>query len=398
MANYKTIEDLGDLKGKRALVRVDFNVPMANGEVSDATRLSRAVPTIQALTDKGAKVILLSHFGRPKGEVKPEMTLDQVCQAVANELQAPVGFVDATIGEKAEKAVEQMEDGDILVVENTRFHSGEEENDADFVAELAKLGDVFINDAFSAAHRAHASTEGLARTLPSAAGLALAKELDYLVAALANPERPMMAVVGGAKVSSKIDVLNQLITKADKLVVGGGMANTFLLAMEMNIGKSLAEPDLVDTAKEIMAKAAESGCEILLPKDVVVAKEFKAGAESQVRAADSVQDDEMVLDLGPDSVNAYAEALEGCKTLIWNGPLGAFETEPFHVATVELAKYAAKLTKNETLTSVAGGGDTVAALAMAQVTDDFTYVSTAGGAFLEWMEGKVLPGIAALEK
>ncbi|NRA30356.1 MAG: phosphoglycerate kinase [Parvularculaceae bacterium] len=398
MANYKTIEDLGDLKGKRALVRVDFNVPMADGEVSDATRLARAVPTIQALTDKGAKVILLSHFGRPKGEVKPEMTLDQVCQAVANELQAPVGFVDATIGEKAEKAVDQMEDGDILVIENTRFHPGEEKNDADFVAELAKLGDVFINDAFSAAHRAHASTEGLARTLPSAAGLALAKELDYLAAALANPERPMMAVVGGAKVSTKIDVLNQLITKADKLVVGGGMANTFLLAMDMKIGKSLAEPDLVDTAKEIMAKAAESGCEILLPKDVVVAKEFKARAENQVRAADAVEDDEMILDLGPDSVNAYAEALEGCKTLIWNGPLGAFETEPFHVATVELAKYAAKLTKKETLTSVAGGGDTVAALAMAQAMDDFTYVSTAGGAFLEWMEGKVLPGIAALEK
>ncbi|MEM1380425.1 MAG: phosphoglycerate kinase [Pseudomonadota bacterium] len=398
MATYKTIDDLGDLKGKRALVRVDFNVPMADGQVSETTRLERAVPTVQTLTDKGAKVILLSHFGRPKGEMKPDMSLKQVCQAFANVLAAPVGFVDATIGEKAAQAVSELKDGDVLVLENTRFHPGEEKNDADFAAELAKLGDVYVNDAFSAAHRAHASTEGIARLLPSAAGLALGKELDYLAAALGNPERPMMAVVGGAKVSTKIDVLNALVTKADKLVVGGGMANTFLLAMDMAIGKSLAEPDLVPTAKEIMAKAAECGCEILLPKDVVCAKEFKAGAESQARTADGVAEDEMVLDLGPESVNAYAEALEQCKTLIWNGPLGAFETEPFHVATVELARFAAKLSNKEALISVAGGGDTVAALAVAQVTDDFTYVSTAGGAFLEWMEGKTLPGIAALEK
>ncbi|MEM9838507.1 MAG: phosphoglycerate kinase [Pseudomonadota bacterium] len=398
MTTYNMIDDLGDLKGKRVLVRVDFNVPMADGQVTDTTRLDRAVPTVQALTDKGAKVILLSHFGRPKGEPNPDMSLEPVCQPFANVIKAPVGFYHETVGDKAQQAVAQMEDGDVLVLENTRFHPGEEKNGADFSAELAKLGDAFVNDAFSAAHRAHASTEGVAQHLPSAAGLALARELDYLAAALGNPERPMMAVVGGAKVSTKIDVLNALVTKADKLVVGGGMANTFLLALDMKIGKSLAEPDLVPTAKEIMAKAAESGCEILLPKDVVCAKEFKAGAEHQVRAANGVEDDEMILDLGPDSVNAYAEALEACKTLIWNGPLGAFETEPFHVATVELAKFAAKLSKKEALTSVAGGGDTVAALAVAQVTDQFTYVSTAGGAFLEWMEGKVLPGVAALEK
>ncbi|MEM1409364.1 MAG: phosphoglycerate kinase [Pseudomonadota bacterium] len=397
MAKYKTIDDLGDLQGKRVLVRVDFNVPMADGKVSDTTRLRRAVPTIEALTDKQARVILLSHFGRPKGERKPDMTLDHVCQALANELKAPVGFVDATIGEKAEQAVSQMSNGDVLVLENTRFHPGEENNDADFSAELARLADAYVNDAFSAAHRAHASTEGITRHLPSAAGLALGRELDYLAAALSNPERPMMAVVGGAKVSTKIDVLNELVTKADKLIVGGGMANTFLLAMDMKVGKSLAEQDLVPTAKEIMAKAAASGCNILLPKDVVVAKEFVAGAATQVRAADAVEDDEMILDLGPDSVNSYAEALEDCKTLVWNGPLGAFETEPFHVATVELARFAAKRSKAGALTSVAGGGDTVAALAVANVTDDFTYVSTAGGAFLEWMEGKTLPGIAALE-
>ena len=398
MSHYRSIADLGELKGKRALVRVDFNVPTKKGKVTDATRLARAVPTVEALTDQGAKVILLSHFGRPKGEPKPEMSLEQVCQAFANELGAPVGFVDAAVGEKAEAAVAQMKDGDVIVLENTRFHAEEEKNDADFSAKLARLGDVYVNDAFSAAHRAHASTEGIARHLPAAAGLALARELDYLAAALGAPERPMMAIVGGAKVSTKIDVLRNLVGKADKLVVGGGMANTFLLAMDMTIGASLAEPDLVPTAKEIMARASETGCDILLPRDVVVAREFKANAESTVRVADAVEEGEMILDLGPDSVNAYAEALEGCKTLVWNGPLGAFETEPFHTATVELARFAAKLSKNGQLTSVAGGGDTVAALAMAKVMDDFTYVSTAGGAFLEWMEGKDLPGIAALTK
>lgn len=398
MATYNTIEDLGDLKGKRVLVRVDFNVPMQDGEVSDATRLKAAVPTIKALADQGAKVILLSHFGRPKGERVAEMSLEQVAQAAANELWRKVSFIEATVGKNVQDAIEALEEGGILLLENTRFHKEEEENEPGFAAELAALADAYVNDAFSAAHRAHASTEGVARHLPSAAGLSMAKELDYLAAALGNPERPMMAVVGGAKVSSKLDVLNELVNKADKLVVGGGMANTFLLAMGMEIGKSLAEPDLVQTAQEIMSKASESGCEILLPKDVVVAEEFKAGAETKVRAADAVEASEMVLDLGPDSVDSYAEALEGCKTLIWNGPLGAFETEPFHVGTVELAKFAAKLSQAEKLVSVAGGGDTVAALAMAEVTEDFTYISTAGGAFLEWMEGKELPGIKALEK
>jgi phosphoglycerate kinase len=398
MAGYNSIEDLGDLQGKKALVRVDFNVPMKDGEVSDATRMARAVPTVRHLTEKGAKVILLSHFGRPKGEPNPDMSLERVVQAFANELQAPVGFVDATIGAKARQAVSEMEDGDVLVLENTRFHSGEEENEPGFSAELAALGDVYINDAFSAAHRAHASTEGVARHLPSAAGLALARELDYLAAALSNPDRPMMAIVGGAKVSTKIDVLTNLISRADKLVVGGGMANTFLLAMDMEIGKSLAEPDLVPTAQEILKKASAANCEILLPKDVVVAEEFMAGAKTQVRSADQVQPNEMILDLGPDSVDSYAGALENCRTLVWNGPLGAFETPPFHTGTVELARFAGRLSREGKLTSVAGGGDTVAALAMARVTDEFTYVSTAGGAFLEWMEGKTLPGIAALAK
>ncbi|MEE4211846.1 MAG: phosphoglycerate kinase [Parvularcula sp.] len=398
MAGYKSIEDLGDLRGKKALVRVDFNVPMKDGEVADVTRMERSVPTVRHLMDQGAKVILLSHFGRPKGEADESMTLEQVVQAFANELQAPVGFVDATVGERARQAVAEMEEGDVLVLENTRFHAGEEENEPGFSADLAALGDVYINDAFSAAHRAHASTEGVARLLPSAAGLALARELDYLAAALSNPERPMMAVVGGAKVSTKIDVLTHLIGKADKLVVGGGMANTFLLAMDLEIGKSLAEPDLVSTAQDILRRASDAGCEILLPKDVVVAEEFVAGATTKVRPADQVQGNEMILDLGPDSVDSYAAALEGCKTLVWNGPLGAFETPPFHTGTVELARFAARLSKNGQLTSVAGGGDTVAALGVANVIDEFTYVSTAGGAFLEWMEGKTLPGIAALAK
>ena len=398
MANYNTIEDLGDLTGKRVLVRVDFNVPMKDGEVTDATRLKAAVPTIKTLADKGAKVILLSHFGRPKGERVAEMSLEQVAQAAANQLWRKVSFMETTVGEKVRDAIAAMENGNILLLENTRFHKEEEENGPGFAAELAALGDAFVNDAFSAAHRAHASTEGIAHHLPSAAGLSMARELDYLAAALGNPTRPLMAVVGGAKVSSKLDVLNELVNKADKLVVGGGMANTFLLAMGMEIGKSLAEPDLVPTAQEIMQKASSSGCEILLPKDVVVAEEFKAGAATKVRAADEVQASEMVLDLGPDSIDSYAAALEECSTLIWNGPLGAFETEPFHVGTVELAKFAAKLSTEGKLTSVAGGGDTVAAMAMAGVTEDVTYISTAGGAFLEWMEGKELPGIKVLEK
>ena len=393
---FKTINDLGPLSGKRVMVRVDFNVPMQGGAVSDATRLDRAVPTVRELASQGAKVILLSHFGRPKGRRDDAMSLAPVADAFAEALGQPVAFASDSVGAPAAGAVARMAPGDVLLLENTRFHAGEEANDADYAAALAENADAFVGDAFSAAHRAHASTVGLARLVPSAAGRAMQRELDYLNAALGAPERPVMAVVGGAKVSSKLDVLTHLTAKADQLVVGGGMANTFMLAMGLDVGDSLAEPDLVPTAKDIMAKASGAGCEIILPRDVVVADRFEANAETTVRPADGVRPGEMILDLGPDSVDAYAAALEGCKTLVWNGPLGAFETPPFQTGTVELARYAARLTKTGGLTSVAGGGDTVAALAMADVVDDFTYVSTAGGAFLEWMEGKDLPGVAVL--
>jgi len=396
--SYKTISDFKELAGKRVLVRVDFNVPMNDkGEITDTTRIERALPTIRALIDRSAKVVLLSHFGRPKGERVKSMSLEPVAKKLEEIMRERVYFGADCIGSEAKAAVSAAGAGDIVVLENTRFHKGEEANDPDFAKALAENGDLYVNDAFSAAHRAHASTEGLAHLLPSAAGKAMEKELDYLTQALAEPTPPMMAVVGGAKVSTKLDVLTNLIDKAQYVVVGGGMANTFLLAMGMDVGKSLAEPDLVGTAKEIMSKAGNSGCEIILPKDVVVAKEFKAGAKSEVKAADNVAADEMVLDLGPDSVDHIAEILEKCRTLVWNGPLGAFETEPFHVATVEASKFAAKLAKEGKLVAVAGGGDTVSALNMAGVVDDFTYVSTAGGAFLEWMEGKVLPGVKALE-
>jgi phosphoglycerate kinase len=394
---YKTLDDL-DVAGKRVMVRVDFNVPMADGVVTDATRIERALPTIEELQAKGAKVILLSHFGRPKGARHEDMSLAPVAKALSEKLGKDVGFAEDCIGDAAAAAVAGMANGDVLLLENTRFHTGEEANDAGFSEALAANTDYFVNDAFSAAHRAHGSTAGIAALVPSAAGRAMEKELSYLTAALANPERPMMAVVGGAKVSTKLDVLTHLIDKADFLVVGGGMANTFMLAMGLDVGKSLAEPDLADTARDIMARAGKAGCEILLPMDVVVATEFVAGAQSKVKAADDVQTTEMILDLGPDSVDRIAEKMEGCKTLIWNGPLGAFETEPFHVATVEAAKYAAKLARAGSLVAVAGGGDTVAALNVARAADDFTYVSTAGGAFLEWMEGKALPGVEALKK
>lgn len=395
---YKTIDDFEELAGKRVMVRVDFNVPVDdNGKITDATRLERALPTIKALLDRSAKVILLSHFDRPKGKVVPEMSLKPVAHALEEMMHETVFFGEDCIGDKAKAAVSQAGAGDIVLLENTRFHAGEEANDPDFAKALAENGDLYVNDAFSAAHRAHASTEGLAHILPAAAGKAMERELNYLTQALAAPEQPMMAVVGGAKVSTKLDVLTNLIEKAQYLVVGGGMANTFLLAMGVDVGKSLAEPDLVGTAKDIMAKAGKGGCEIVLPKDVVTAKEFKAGAESAVRATDSVGADEMILDLGPDSVDHIAGLLDKCKTLVWNGPLGAFEIEPFHTATVEASRYAAKLAKGGQLVAVAGGGDTVSALNVAGVADDFTYVSTAGGAFLEWMEGKDLPGVKALE-
>lgn len=395
MTVFKTLDDL-DVAGKRVLVRVDFNVPTDGTRVTDTTRLERAVPTVRELIDRQAKVILMSHFGRPKGERVPDMSLRPVAEAFEGVLGRPVGFAEDAIGAPATEAVAALADGEVLLLENTRFYPGEEKNDPEFAKGLAALGDLYVNDAFSAAHRAHGSTEGVAQFLPSAAGRSMQRELDYLALALAAPKRPVMAVVGGAKVSTKLDVLEHLVQKADKLVVGGGMANTFLLAQGYEIGKSLAEADLVPTAKTIMQKAVEAGCELLLPKDVVVAKEFAPNPQTRVCAPDAVAADEMILDVGPESVDRYAEELESCRTLLWNGPLGAFETPPFQTATVELAKFAAKLTLEEKLTSIAGGGDTVAAVNMAGVGEDFTYVSTAGGAFLEYMEGKVLPGVEAL--
>ncbi|WP_428406884.1 phosphoglycerate kinase [Hyphococcus sp.] len=396
MARYKTIDDL-DVAGKRVLVRVDFNVPMKDGAVTDATRIDRALPTIEELSKKGAKVLLLSHFGRPKGKPDPEMSLKPVAKVLGDHLGGPVEFVEDCIGDPVKKAVKSMLDGDVALLENTRFHAGEEKNDPEFAKALAEHADAYVNDAFSAAHRAHASTEGIAHLLPSAAGRAMERELDYLKAALSAPVRPMMTVVGGAKVSTKIELLLNLVGKANILAVGGGMANTFLFAKGVSVGKSLCEPDLADTAREIMEQARGKGCEIILPVDVVVAKEFKEGADREVKAADAVGADDMILDLGPDTVNLIAEKIESAKTLVWNGPLGAFEIKPFDTATVEAARYAAKRVKDADLVAVAGGGDTVAALAAAGVENDFTYVSTAGGAFLEWLEGKTLPGVAALE-
>lgn len=395
--SYHTLDDY-DFSGKRVMVRVDFNVPMEDGKVTDATRLERALPTIQELSEKGAKVILLSHFGRPQGSHVKEMSLQPVTPVLSDLLDKGVSFAGECIGPIATSAVNAMKDGDILLLENTRFHTEEEKNDPAFAKELAANADIFVNDAFSAAHRAHGSTAGIATLVPSAAGRAMERELDYLNSALANPTRPMMAVVGGAKVSSKLDVLTNLIDKADVLVVGGGMANTFMLAMGLPVGKSLAEPDLADTAREIMSKAAKANCEILLPKDIVVTTEFKPNAAHTVREIDGAKENEMILDLGPNTVDYIAEKLDQMKTLIWNGPLGAFEMKPFDTATVEAARYAGKLSEQGKLIAVAGGGDTVAALNQAGASDKFTYISTAGGAFLEWMEGKVLPGVEALRK
>ena len=392
---WKTIDEM-DLAGKRVLVRVDVNVPVENGRVTDATRIERIRPTVADIADKGGKVILLAHFDRPKGRVVPEMSLRQILPALEEKLGRKVAFAEDCIGDSAQAAVDALADGEVLLLENTRFHAGEEKNDPDFAEKLAHLGDVYVNDAFSAAHRAHASTEALARLLPAAAGRLMAEELSALEKALGNPERPVAAVVGGAKVSTKLDLLSNLVEKVDTLVIGGGMANTFLAAQGLDVGKSLCEHDLTGTAKEIAAKAAEKGCTILLPRDVVVAREFKAGAESEVVKAEDTPSDAMILDAGPDSVAHVEMALEQAKTLVWNGPLGAFEIAPFDRGTVAAARKAAELTRAGKLISVAGGGDTVAALNAAGVADDFSYVSTAGGAFLEWMEGKVLPGVKAL--
>jgi phosphoglycerate kinase len=397
MTAFRRIADL-DVKGKRALVRVDLNVPMQDGQVTDDTRIRAAVPTIRALTQKGARVVVLSHFDRPKGKVVPSMSLKPLVAPLAAALGQPVAFADDCIGDAAEKAVAALADGGVVLLENLRFHAGEEKNDPTFTAALAKLGDVYVNDAFSCAHRAHASTEGLAHLLPAAAGLTMEAELDALEKALGNPERPVTAVVGGAKVSTKLDVLTNLVAKVEHLIIGGGMANTFLAAQGVNVGKSLCEHDLADTARGILKRAKDAGCRIHLPRDVVVAKEFKAGATSRTVATDEVAADELILDVGPKSVADLGAVLRQSKTLIWNGPLGAFEIAPFDAGTVALAKQAAELSQAGKLLTVAGGGDTVAALHHAGAADAFTHVSTAGGAFLEWMEGKELPGVVALQK
>ncbi|MBE3639725.1 phosphoglycerate kinase [Mangrovicoccus algicola] len=392
---WKSLDDM-DLSGKTVLTRVDINVPVADGKVTDATRIERIAPTIADILAKGGRPVLLAHFGRPKGQVVPEMSLEVLVPALSEIFGAPVKFAADCIGGPAKSAVAALEPGEVLMLENTRFHAGEEKNDPAFAASLAALGEVYCNDAFSAAHRAHASTEGLARLLPSCAGRCMQAELEALDAALGTPERPVVAVVGGAKVSTKLDLLGNLVEKVDALVIGGGMANTFLVAQGTEIGKSLAEADMAGTAREIMEKAQKAGCRILLPADVVVAREFKAGAANETVPATACPADAMILDAGPEAVAAIKQALDGAKTLIWNGPLGAFEIEPFDAATNATAEYAAALSAEGKLTSVAGGGDTVAALNKSGAAEKFTYISTAGGAFLEWMEGKTLPGVAAL--
>jgi phosphoglycerate kinase len=392
---FRTL-DTADLAGKRVLVRVDLNVPMENGAVSDVTRIERVLPTIAEIADKGGKVILLAHFGRPKGGPDAANSLRPVAAAVADLLKRPVGFAPDCIGEAAASAIAAMKDGDVLLLENTRFHKGEEKNDPAFVAALAALGDAYVNDAFSAAHRAHASTEGVAHKLPAYAGRAMQAELDALTLALGSPVRPVAAIVGGAKVSTKLDLLGNLVRRVDCLIIGGGMANTFLFAQGKAVGKSLCEKDLADTARAILEAAKTANCKILLPVDATVAKEFKAHAPSRLVDVDHVEADEMMLDLGPKSIVAVEGALMDAKTLIWNGPFGAFELPPFDAGTMQVAKTAAFLTGDGKLKSVGGGGDTVSALNAAGVADRFTYLSTAGGAFLEWMEGKVLPGVEAL--
>ncbi len=397
MAGFKTLDDIGDVRGKRAFVRVDLNVPVTDGKVSDATRIERIIPTVDELSKKGAKVILLAHFGRPKGGPAPEFSLDPIAHTVAAMIGKPVAFAVDCIGAEAAGAVAGMKDGDILLLENTRFHKGEEKNDPAFARELAANGDLFVNDAFSAAHRAHASTEGLAHLMPAFAGRAMQAELEALEKGLGNPAKPVIAIVGGAKVSTKIDLLMNLVRKVDALVIGGGMANTFLAARGTDVGKSLCEHDLAGTAKQIMIEAAEAGCALILPVDAVVAREFRAGAKSETVAIDKVPADAMILDVGEKTIAAVNDWIDRAATLVWNGPLGAFEIEPFDRATVAAARHAAARTREGKLVSVAGGGDTVAALNHAGCADDFTYVSTAGGAFLEWMEGKPLPGVDVLK-
>lgn len=397
MPDFRTLDDM-TLAGKRVLVRCDLNVPMADGQVTDATRIERSAETLKELAGKGARVIILSHFGRPKGKRVAEMSLKPLVQPLAKALGRKVAFAEDCIGAPAETAAAALKDGEVLLLENLRYHDAEEANDKAFAASLAKLGEIYVNDAFSCAHRAHASTEAIAHLLPAAAGRLMQEELDHLSAALEKPERPVVALVGGAKVSTKLDLLGNLVAKVDALVIGGGMANTFLFAQGAEVGKSLAERDLAGTAKEILEKANAAKCEIVLPVDAVVAAEFKAGAATETVDVRNVPAEKMILDVGPKSVALINQHLAGAKTLVWNGPLGAFETTPFDQGTVAVAKQAALLSKAKKLLSVAGGGDTVAALAHAGVEADFSYISTAGGAFLEWLEGKELPGVTALKK
>jgi phosphoglycerate kinase len=394
MTAFRTLDHV-DVKGKRVLMRVDLNVPIENGVVSDSTRIERVAPAITEIADKGGKVILLSHFGRPKGR-DPKQSLKPVAAEVSRIIKRPVKFADDCVGEIAERAVAAMNPGDILCLENTRFHAGEEKNDPAFVTALAKLGDIWVNDAFSAAHRAHASTEGLGHKLPAYAGRTMQAELEALANALENPQRPLTAIVGGAKISTKLDLLGNLLDKVNALIIGGAMANTFLLAQGKTVGKSLAEPDLVPTARNIMDKAKSEKREIILPVDVVTAAKLEANASSRVLDADKVGGADMILDIGPRSIEQVVSVLARAKTLVWNGPFGAFEVEPFDNGTIEVAEAAAELTEAGKLVSVAGGGDTVAALNVAGVADRLTYVSAAGGAFLEWLEGKRLPGVEVL--
>jgi phosphoglycerate kinase len=396
MSDFKTLDDL-DPSGKACLVRVDLNVPMADGKVTDTTRIDRILPTIRELSEKGAKVVLLAHFGRPKGQSVPEMSLKQVVPALTGALGKPVAFATDCVGPAAEQAIANLMQGDVILLENTRFLPGEEKNDPELARNMARLGDIFINDAFSAAHRAHVSTEGLAHLLPAYAGRTMQAELEALASGLGNPVAPVMAIVGGAKVSSKLDLLQNLMTKVDMLVIGGGMANTFLAAKGKDVGKSLCEHDLAETARHIMATAAENECDIILPVDAVVTREFKANADNQTVSVDDIPADAMMLDVGPDTVALITARMDQTRTLVWNGPLGAFEMTPFDRATVAAAQHAGQLTEAGKLVSVAGGGDTVSAMNHAGVGSQLSYISTAGGAFLEWMEGKPLPGVDALK-
>ena len=394
---FKTLDDV-DLAGKRALVRVDLNVPMEDGQVTDDTRLQAAKPTVDKLRAGGAKVILLAHFDRPKGKVVPSMSLRPIVEPLAKVLGVPIAFADDCIGQKAREAVDAMGAGDVLLLENVRFHAGEEANDGAFADELAANGDLFVNDAFSAAHRAHASTEALARRLPAYAGEQMRLELDALDAALGRPRRPVLGIVGGSKVSTKLDLLRNLVTKLDKLAIGGGMANTFLYAQGHDVGASYCEKDLTETARDIIRLAGQNNCKLFLPLDIVVAEKLAPGAPARVRPVGSIDEHERILDAGPETVERLCRAMDNSETLIWNGPLGVFEMPPFDKGTMTAARHAAELAKAGKIVAVAGGGDTVAALNAAGVSGDFTFVSTAGGAFLEWMEGKELPGVAALSR